>query len=144
MTQEIKCVLNILLNSVFQVYVASGRQRRGCCEKKPEAAPCGTQPDPTHVLQRTAESLSQAGDTSGKTCSRKGTPKSEESGGGTSPWNSRYPLQAMENARVEHKDIPEGTEARGESTSEQRKDVMRKKAERHHYVLAATPLPFSM
>lgn len=124
--------------------MATGWQRRGCCGKKPDAVPCGTQPDPTDILQSTAESLRQAGDTSGKTCLRKGTPKSEESGGGTSPWNRRYPLQLTEDARVKHKDIPEGTEARGESTSEQGKDVMRKKAEKHHYVTAATPLPFSM
>lgn len=36
---------------------------------------------------------------------------------------------AHEDATVEHKDIPEGTEAHGEPTSEQRKDMMRKKAE---------------
>lgn len=35
----------------------------------------------------------------------------------------------MKDAIVEHKDIPEGTEAHGGPTSEQRKDMMKKKAE---------------
>lgn len=72
--------------------------------------------DPTHTLQSTAESLSQAGGTSGKTSLRKGTAKSEESGGGTSPWNSRYPQHPMKDATMEHKDISEGTEDEGEPT----------------------------
>lgn len=94
----------------------------------------------THTAD-TAESHCQAGDTSGRTCLRKGTPESEESGEGTSPWNSRYTLQPMQDATVEHKDIPEGTETHGEPTSKQSKDMMRKQAERHLYVLAATPMP---
>lgn len=70
---------------------------------------------------------------------RKGTPKAEKRGGGEnsstaeqislpcsswkSPGWSRYSLQPAEVPTAEHKDIPEGTAARGEPTAEQKKDV---------------------
>lgn len=57
----------------------------GRCGKRLEAALCRTQPAPTDPPQSTAELLSQAGGASGKTCLRKGTPKSEKRGGRTAP-----------------------------------------------------------
>jgi len=73
-----------------------GGCRGGCCGKRPGAAPCRTQSAPTEPLQGTAEPLSQTGATSGKTCLRKGTSKSQKRGGGTAPQQNRYLLQLME------------------------------------------------
>lgn len=124
-----------LTNSVFRVYVVHCRLvgatcMGGHCGKRPEAVLCRTQRDPTDPPQSTAELLRQAGGTCGKTSVRKGTPKSEKRGGGTAPWQSRYPLQPVEDPPVEHENIPEGTAAHGEPTPEQRKDVRRKEWQR--------------
>lgn len=94
-TQEINCVLNILLTlcSRFMWQVVG---RGEVTVRRGQGLPCAGHSQTQDTLQSTAESLSQAGDTSGRTCLRKGTPEWQESEGRTSPWKSSYPLKPMQ------------------------------------------------
>lgn len=107
------------------------------------AALCGTQTALTDPRQSTAKPLSQAGGTSGKTRSRKGTQsqrkEEEEQPHGRadipcSSWKSPHQrwcsLQPLKDPTVERKDIPEGTAAHEEPTPEQREDMRRKEWQR--------------
>lgn len=138
--------------------VSSGGLQGWLLWEEAGAAPCGTQPAPTDPPQSTAEPLSQAGDTSGKTCFRKGTPKSEKKGGGTALVAEQISPAAHGRAHI-RADIPcslwrtpRGAQGYSWRNCSPRRTHTRVEtrceeegvAERYHYVLTATPLPSSM